>query len=145
MSTENVEKLLAKAKGKNSERTVKKMTEVVDGKLRIICDPLLIVPLRDLVEHGNEYSTEHFDEPTVRRLARSILHEYRSPYTRQLIDRYTIVDIAHKVVGVGSVGMRAWMVVMQGADERDPLVLQGQGSSGIGARTISWQKQLRAA
>lgn len=126
-SAKNVEKLLAKAKGKNSERAVKKMTEVVDGKLRIICDPPLIVPLRDLVEHGDEYSTEHFDETTVRRLVRSIIHEYRStlpPYTRQLIDRYTVVDIAHKVVGVGSVGMRAWMVVMQGADERDPLVLQ---------------------
>ena len=122
------DKVLEKAKAKNSVRAIQKMTEVVDGQLRIISEFPLIVPLRDLVGFVDEPRSAHrFDEDTVERLISRILADYRSTLPsdkRRLVNEYTAVDVAHKVVGVGSVGMRAWIVVMQGADEGDPLVLQ---------------------
>ena len=122
------DKLIAKAKGKNSARAIRKLTEVVDGRLRIVSDPPIVVPMRNLIAHrrGEEY-VERFDEQTIERMMRAVLAEYRStldPHKQRLIDDYSAVDVAHKVVGVGSVGTRAWIVVMQGADENDPLVLQ---------------------
>ena len=123
-----VEKTIAKAKGKNSARAIRKLTEVVDGQLRIISDPPIVFPLRELVaQKGSERMAERFDEQALERTMLKILAEYRSTLTpdkRQLVGEYTPVDMAHKVVGVGSVGTRAWIVVMQGADENDPLVLQ---------------------
>ena len=121
-------KLIDKAKAKNSARAIQKMTEIVDGKLRIISDPPVIVPLRELIaENMGEDRAEKFDEAAIERLVHAVLAEYRltlTPDKRRLIDSYTPVDVAHKVVGVGSVGTRAWIVVMRGADEEDPLVLQ---------------------
>ena len=122
------DKVLAKAKGKNSARAISKLTEVVDGQLRIISDPPVIMPLRDLVAGSdNRRFVERFDEKGIEGLISSVLSEYRLTLPsdkRRLANEYTPVDVAHKVVGVGSVGMRAWIVVMQGADEGDPLVLQ---------------------
>lgn len=122
------DKTIAKAKGKNSVRAIRKLTEVVDGQLRIIADPPLIVPIRNLVAHkAGERMAERFDEHDIGRLMHAVLTKYRSTLpaeNRQLIERYTAVDVGHKVVGVGSVGTRAWIVVMQGADQNDPLVLQ---------------------
>ena len=122
------DKTLAKAKGKNSARAIQKLTEVVDGQLRIISDPPVVVPIRDLVAHVEDRRlVERFDEKGVEGMIRSVLSEYRLTLPsdkRQLTCEYVPVDVAHKVVGVGSVGMRAWIVVMQGADENDPLVLQ---------------------
>ena len=127
-SAKKADKRLAKAKAKDSLRAVKKLTEVVDGQLRITSNPPLIVPMRDLVaQTGNDRLIERFDEGDIGRLMRAILTEYRftlPPDRRQLVSQYTVKDVAHKVVGVGSVGTRAWIVVMQGADENDPLVLQ---------------------
>lgn len=105
-----------------------KLTEVVDGQLRIISDPPVVVPVRDLIaQSGNEQIIERFDEQTLTHMMRAILAEYRSTLSsdkRRLMGEYEAVDLAHKVVGVGSVGTRAWIIVMQGADENDPLVLQ---------------------
>ena len=122
------DKVLAKVKGKDSTRAVRKLTEVVDGQLRVVSDPPLIVPLRTLVEQAVEsHQIGEVDEQQARGMLRSVLDEYRSTLPsdkRRLIDQYTVVDVAHKVVGVGSVGTQAWIVVMQGADANDPLVLQ---------------------
>ena len=122
------DKRLKKSKRKNSARAVRKLTEVVDGQLRFKSDPPSIVPLRDLVSHtGSEWLVEHFDEAALERLMRAILVAYRTTLTedrRRLVGSYTAVDMAHKVVGVGSVGTRAWVIVLCGADEDDPLVLQ---------------------
>lgn len=122
------DKALAKAKGKNSARAIRKLTEVVDGQLRIISDPPVIFPMRDLVAKSQRKRLiERFDEQGLERFMRAALASYSATLSsdkRQLISRYTAVDLAHKVVGVGSVGTRAWIVVMQGADENDPLVLQ---------------------
>ncbi len=121
-------KAINKAKGKDSVKAVSKFTEVVDGKLRIISNPPLIIPIRELASNPNSGQlAEHFEEDVVRSMLHKVREKYRSTLpsdTRHLIDRYTSVDFAHKVVGVGSVGTRAWIVVMQGADENDPLVLQ---------------------
>ena len=122
------ERHLKKAKGKNSARAVSKLTEVVDGKLRIVSDPPLVVPIRDLVANSdNRLVSERFDEKALERVMRDVLIRYRATLPsdrRRLVSAYTPIDVAHKVVGVGSVGTRAWVVVLQGADENDPLVLQ---------------------
>ena len=121
-------KIINKAKSKDSVRAARKLTEVVDGELRIISDPPLIVPLRDLVAHSeHKRLIDHFDADRLQTMMANVLAEYRSTLQsdkRRLISEYTPVDIAHKVVGVGSVGTRAWILVLQGANENDPLVLQ---------------------
>ena len=127
-SMKKADKVIAKAKSKNSSRAISKLTEVVDGQLRIASNPPLVVPMRDLVsQKAHERFAERLDGQAVERLMRAVLAEYRStldPHKQALMNEYTVVDVAHKVVGVGSVGMRAWIIVMQGADENDPLVLQ---------------------
>ena len=122
------DKAVAKAQAKNSTRAVRKMTEIVDGQLRIVSDPPLIMPVRDLVaQKASQDIVEAFDDQMLSKLMRTVLAEYQVTLPsdkRRLIGEYTPVDVAHKVVGVGSVGTRAWIIVLQGADENDALVLQ---------------------
>jgi uncharacterized protein (DUF2252 family) len=114
-----VEKSIAKARAKDSARAVGKLTEKVNGELRFISAPPLIVPIEEL-----------FSVAQQRRLRKSVtelLGAYREslPRSRQrLFDTYRFQAIARKVVGVGSVGTRAWVVLMMGHDEDDALVLQ---------------------
>jgi uncharacterized protein (DUF2252 family) len=110
---------IAKARTKDSLRAFNKLTEVVDGQPRIIGEPPLIVPIGDLL------ADDQADQ--LQATIRSILEQYRSTLStdhRRLIDRFRYVDAARKVVGVGSVGTRAWIVLMVGNDETDPLFLQ---------------------
>lgn len=110
---------IEKAKAKDSARAVTKLTHVVDGKLRIVSQPPLIVPLDDLFDHADRKMLEH--------AMRAIITLYRQslPFERRfLIDKYNYVDTARKVVGVGSVGTRCWIIVLEGRDGNDPLVLQ---------------------
>ena len=127
-TTKAADKVLSKARGKNNARAIQKLTEVVNGELRIVSDPPVIVPMRDIAANSpNARIAEHFDEDSLERLMRAILVEYRASLNSdmsKLIGEYTAVDMAHKVVGVGSVGTRAWIIVLQGANEDDPLVLQ---------------------
>ena len=127
-AAKKADKVITKAKNKNSARAIRKLTEVNDGQLRIVSDPPIVVPMRRLLANkAKGRLLERFDEQTIERLMRSVLSEYRSTldsHKQSLVSEYKVVDIAHKVVGVGSVGTRAWIVVMQGADENDPLVLQ---------------------
>ncbi len=118
---ERAERNIAKARTKDSLRAFGKLTEVVDGEVRIAADPPVLVPLRDLfAEHGADavQEVDARDDPLS---YRSTLSQDR----RQLdIERYRYVDGARKVVGVGSVGTRAWIALMIGRDEQDPLFLQ---------------------
>jgi hypothetical protein len=98
---------------------MKKLTEVVDGELRFVSDPPLLVRLDDLAEPDqvariNDGVVEMLDR------YRESLQENR----RHLFDRFDCVDVARKVVGVGSVGTRAWVALLVGRDRRDPLLLQ---------------------
>jgi uncharacterized protein (DUF2252 family) len=111
----------AKARAKDSMRAFNKLTHVVDGKPRIVSDPPLIVRLTELVP-GVEGEQLHAG-------IEGLLEVYREslPYDRRrLLERYRHVDTARKVVGVGSVGTRVWIVLMAGRDEGDPLFLQAK-------------------
>ena len=114
-----VEKNIAKARSKDSMRAFGKLTETVDGELRIRHDPPVIVPLHELFE-PEQY--EALDEAI-----HGILRSYRTTLSRDrrgLIERFRYVDTARKVVGVGSVGTRAWIMLLLGRDDEDPLFLQ---------------------
>ena len=115
------ERGVAKARAKDSSRAFAKLTEEVDGELRIVSDPPLIVPFGDL---AREAGVEGADAEA-RVLA--VLSEYRDSLDierRTVLDGYRLVDAAFKVVGVGSVGTRAWIALMLGRDRKDPLFLQ---------------------
>jgi uncharacterized protein (DUF2252 family) len=109
----------AKARRKDSTRAFAKLTHRVDGEPRIASDPPLIVPLREMVSAGEAHDVEA--------QLRGVLNAYRATLPadrRRLLDRFRLVDIAHKVVGVGSVGTRAWIILLLGRDDEDPLFLQ---------------------
>lgn len=117
-------KVVGKSKAKNSSRAISKLTEVVDGRLQVVSDPPVVVPLRNIVAQAGVKVPADLD---MAKVVASVLAQYRrtlSPERKALIDRYRGVDIAHKVVGVGSVGLQAWIVVLEGAGPEDPLVLQ---------------------
>ena len=127
--SKKAEKTIKKAKAKGHERAIQKLTEISPEEgLRIMNLPPVIVPIRHLASKSNSVLiSKHFNETTLRQLMDAILMKYRETLPsdkKRLIADYTPVDMAHKVVGVGSVGTRAWIIVMMGADEKDPLVLQ---------------------
>ena len=113
------EKQVAKARTKDSMTAFSKLAQVVDGEARIVADPPLIVPIDDLAT-GREHD-EMFD------MLRELVRSYRGTLQhdrRLLLEEFRLVDLARKVVGVGSVGTRAWIALMLGRDEQDPLFLQ---------------------
>jgi uncharacterized protein (DUF2252 family) len=108
-----------KAHRRNSLHSFKKLAETVDGRPRIRSDPPLLVPLRDL---AGQLPLEEGEE-----MVRVSFEDYRktiSPELQTLLDGYELVDIALKVVGVGSVGTRCFAALLVGRDENDPLFLQ---------------------
>jgi uncharacterized protein (DUF2252 family) len=113
------ERSVAKARAKDSSRAFSKLTEEVEGKLRIAADPPLIVPIDQLAEEAKVGDIEG--------LVRGVLSDYRDSLDaerRTVLDGYRFVDAAFKVVGVGSVGTRAWIALLLGRDRSDPLFLQ---------------------
>jgi uncharacterized protein (DUF2252 family) len=113
------ERNLAKARSKDSLRALSKLTTAVDGEPRIVSDPPLIVPVEELVSGVEQVEFEEFVQGVIRSYRRTL-----SADRRRLLERFRYVHAAHKVVGVGSVGARAWIVLMLGRDENDPLFLQ---------------------
>lgn len=110
-----------KARTRDSLQALSKLGEVVDSRYRIISQPPIVVPAREL---GAMYgiSSDQMQDVIHRQF-----RGYRStlqPDRRHLLERFEIVDMARKVVGVGSVGTRAFIVLLQGRDEGDPLFLQ---------------------
>ena len=113
------EKGLAKARTKDSMQALERLTHEVDGEPRISADPPLIVPIDELLPPDQAATFSDWFHARLR--------EYRSTLStdrRRLLERYRYVDLARKVVGVGSVGTRAWIALMLGRDGRDPLFLQ---------------------
>jgi len=106
------EKTFAKARGRDSLQAAGKLTEIVDGKRRIVDQPPLIMHLEILEDAKNTHSL--FEQ------YKATLEDDR----RELVERYQIADIARKVVGVGSVGTRCIIVLLLGRDTDDPLFLQ---------------------
>ena len=113
------EKQLAKARTKDSMQALAQLTHQVDGEPRISADPPLIVPIADLWPADQAAAFSDWFHARLREYRRTL-----STDRRRLLERYRYADLARKVVGVGSVGTRAWIVLMLGRDERDPLFLQ---------------------
>jgi uncharacterized protein (DUF2252 family) len=110
---------LEKTRAKDRMRALSKLTREVDGELRIVSEPPLIIPIDELVD----------EDADVEAAVLKIIADYRAtlPEDRQiLLDGYRFVDAALKVVGVGSVGTRAFVVLMLGRDGGDPLFLQAK-------------------
>ena len=115
------EKNVAKAHKKNSLKAFDRLVHEVDGEPRIISDPPLIVPARELVSDDQRHELEERLEEMLGRYRESLKGD-----RRHLFDSYRFVDMARKVVGVGSVGTRAWVILMMGRDGQDPLFLQAK-------------------
>ena len=110
-----------KAHARDSLQALSKLGELVDGRYRIVSQPPIVVPLRDLAATYGLSADE----------AEGAIHEQFRAYRatlqadrRHLLEQFQIVDAARKVVGVGSVGTRAFIVLLQGRDAEDPLFLQ---------------------
>ncbi len=111
---------VAKARTKDSMQAFEKLTEVVDGERRIISDPPLIVPIAELVPADRLRDAIQNELHGIIRSYRRTLETDR----RHLLEQFRLIDLARKVVGVGSVGTRAWIALFLGADDQDPLFLQ---------------------
>ena len=115
------EKLLAKAHTADSTKALSKLTTLVDGKRRIISDPPMIVPIEEVF--ADREASAIYQE------IRTVLGKYGRTLQsdrRHLLEQFTLVQVARKVVGVGSVGTRAWIVLMDAGDGTEPLFLQAK-------------------
>jgi uncharacterized protein (DUF2252 family) len=147
-TAKKVSKNVRKARGRDNLQALSKLTGVVDGRRRIIDDP----PLLTRIPEGDE----------IRGQINAILESYKRTLQedrRHLLERYRFVDAARKVVGVGSVGRRAYVVLLEGRDENDPLflqvkeagasVLEGHVPSSLhghhGHRVVAGQRLMQAA
>ena len=110
-----------KAMNRTSLQALRKFTEIVNGQRRFISAPPLVAPIRDLT---HEDLIMDFDDFTNIEVAISEYAQTLSHDRRHLLDQFTFIDLARKVVGVGSVGTRAWMALFEGRDQTDPLFLQ---------------------
>ncbi|HEX7279449.1 MAG TPA: DUF2252 domain-containing protein [Solirubrobacterales bacterium] len=150
-SLRRLDRNLAKARAKDSLRALGKLTREEDGEVRIVSDPPLITPLEELT-----------DAADAEQLLRGLLDSYRgtlAPDRQHLVGSYRYVHAARKVVGVGSVGTRAWIVLLLGRDSGDPLFLQAKEarasvlepyvgerpSADHGRRVVEGQRLMQAA
>ncbi|HXJ64052.1 MAG TPA: DUF2252 domain-containing protein [Actinomycetota bacterium] len=146
---------VAKARTRDSMQAFSKLTHEVDGEPRITGDPPLIVPLEDLLPPGT-------DREQTEASMRELIREYRRTLEtdrRHILEEFRYVHAARKVVGVGSVGTRAWILLMLGRDGGDPLFLQAKeaGESVLerflgkgdyqnhGQRVVAGQRLMQAA
>jgi uncharacterized protein (DUF2252 family) len=150
------EKTRQKARARDSLQALSKLGELVDGEYRIVSQPPLIVPERDLL------ATFGLAPDEADRAIREQFRAYRATLQddrRHLLEQFQIVDAARKVVGVGSVGTRAFIVLLQGRDAADPLFLQIKEATASvleehlgksryrnhGARVVQGQRMMQAA
>ncbi|WP_405009447.1 DUF2252 domain-containing protein [Kitasatospora sp. NBC_01539] len=147
-------KTMAKARTRDSLQAFEKLTETVGGQLRIAADPPLLTPIGDLLPDVERSALEGELKKLVTRYGRTLASDRRT-----LLDDYRLVDVARKVVGVGSVGTRCWIFLMLGRDGGDPLLLQAKeaGPSVLaphvgasvyknqGERVVSGQRLMQAA
>ncbi len=115
----NAQKIADKARMKDSIQALSKLATVVDGQYQIVSQPPIVIPLRELAAR--------MDPVEVAKGVHGMFREYRAslqPDRRLLLERFEVVDIARKVVGVGSVGTRGFIVLAQGRDGGDPFFLQ---------------------
>jgi uncharacterized protein (DUF2252 family) len=153
LALKRTERALAKAHTRDSMSAFSKLTQVVDGQARIVDQSPLIVPMDVLVPDRRDEVLAQLHK---------LLRSYRQALQfdrRKLLEQFELKDFARKVVGVGSVGTRAWIALFLGRDERDPLFLQLKeaeasvledvlGSGGFknhGERVVTGQRLMQAA
>ena len=146
---------VAKARTRDTMQAFSKLTREVDGQRRIIADPPLIVPVEDLLPEGRE-------REEIGAELRGLIRSYRRTLEtdrRHLLEQYEFVQMARKVVGVGSVGTRAWILLLLGRDGQDPLFLQAKEAQqsvlerfvgrsryqNCGQRVVAGQRLMQAA
>jgi len=144
------ESMAAKVRTRDSMQALAKLTKVVDGQREIVSNPPLIVPVEELAPDAS------YD------MLRSLVSDYRRtlpPDRQHLLGRFRLTRVARKVVGVGSVGTQAWILLMEAEDDLDPLLLQAKeaersalaayaGESQYdnqGERVVSGQRLMQAA
>ena len=117
-----VQKLTGKARTRDSLQALSKLGELVDGRYRIVSQPPIVVPARTWQPPTACPARATWSATSVQqfRAYRATLRDDQ----RQLLERFELVDVARKVVGVGSVGTRAFIALLQGRDQHDPLFLQ---------------------
>jgi uncharacterized protein (DUF2252 family) len=111
---------VAKARTRDSLQAVSKLTTMTNGRRRIVSDPPLIVPLEEITG---------FDIDVLLGRLRRLVDTYRGTLAsdrRRLMEHFALADVAHKVVGVGSVGTRAWILLLEAATEAEALLLQAK-------------------
>ena len=111
---------LAKARTRDSLQAIGKLTTVVDGKRQIVSNPPLVVRLDDMTDVNPD---------VVRSRLGTLLSAYRitlQSHLRILVDHFTLADVGHKVVGVGSVGTRAWILLLEAGVESEAVLLQAK-------------------
>ena len=150
------EKTLRKAHTRDSLQALSKLGELVDGRYRIVSQPPIVVPARELEPVFG------LSQPEIEEAVHAQFREYRATLRydrRHLLEQFEIVDMARKVVGVGSVGTREFIVLLQGRDEQDPLFLQvkeatrsvledhlpGSRFRNPGERVVQGQRMMQAA
>ena len=116
---EAMEEMVAKARTRDSTRVFARRAEEIEGELRIVADPPVIIPIEDLVRPGTEWENP---DPLIKKL----LSSYRRTLGRHHhpVEEYRYVHSAYKMVGVGSVGTRCYIMLLLGRDHNDPLFLQ---------------------
>jgi uncharacterized protein (DUF2252 family) len=148
------QKVGKKAQAKDSTRALDKLATAQAGELRFLSQPPLLVPLDELLQTDEHAQVTEVIERLLSNYAQSLRHELQG-----LFAGYRVVDTARKVVGVGSVGTRAWVILLMGRDSSDPLVLQAKeatasvleefvGSSEFGnhgQRVVVGQRRMQAA
>ena len=120
-SYKEAQKMLAKAHTSDTMKALGKLTTVVDGQRRIISDPPMIVPVEEV------FADVQAD--AIYKLLGTVLGKYRRTLQsdrRHMLEQFAMIQVARKVVGVGSVGTRAWVLLMDAADGVEPLFLQAK-------------------
>lgn len=120
-STFRIGQFERKAKSKNSLQALRKLTEEVDGRFRIRSNRPVLVPMREVMPA--------FEPDEIEQMVRGTFSDYLDTTRddrRELLERYALIDIALKVVGVGSVGTACFVLLLQGRDSGDPLFLQAK-------------------
>jgi len=147
-------KIADKARTRDSMQALDKLTQVVDGQRRIISDPPLIVPAEELFPQVQSDALSDQLHQLIRSYRRTLETD-----RRHLLEEFQFLQVARKVVGVGSVGTRAWILLLVGRDNDDPLFLQAKeaeasvleefvGKSGYanhGERVVAGQHLMQAA
>jgi uncharacterized protein (DUF2252 family) len=135
-----LDRTLAKGRRKDSVRAFAKLTHDVDGEPRIVSDPPLIVPISELTDEDG--AALQRDELL------TLYDQYRRTLPvepHRLLADYEVVDLAHKVTGIGSVGLEAWIVLLLGNGSDDPLFLQIKEAERSGRRVVEGQQLIQAA